>query len=344
MWKMDVTKRVLGVTLIMLFSTVTVFTIEGEPTVQAKGIESKTTVQPEKYAGYLWRLDAPNLDQLPRNFRTSNSPYRTDIDLAKTGREFIVQPTRQGLDALHASGSAEFSEDEFLKMLPVLQRQTSGSIYIVDLRQESHGLFNGNAVSWYGARDWGNLGKDVQEVTQDENARLQAAKGKTLLVAKLGKDKMPLDPQNMKVTDVRTEQQLIEAHGLHYFRIAATDHVWPSPMNIDRFMDFVKHLPKDAWLHFHCQAGMGRTTAFMAMYDMMRNPTVPFADIVSRQYLLGGNYVPYEVPNPKAGDWKADYYHQKARMIAKFYQYVQANYKDDFRTPWSVWLKTQTDL
>lgn len=54
---------------------------------------------------------------------------------------------------------------------------------------------------------------------------------------------------------------------------------------------------------FHCEAGEGRTTAYMAMYDMMKNPDVSLKDILYRQHLLGGNYVAYtiKIQNPVNG-------------------------------------------
>ena len=79
----------------------------------------------------------------------------------------------------------------------------------------------------------------------------------------------------------------------------------------------------------------------MAMYDMMRNPTVSLKDILYRQHMLGGNYVGYTVENPKKNDWKADYYNEKARMISLFYQYVQENQADNFKATWSQWLLRQ---
>ena len=74
------------------------------------------------------------------------------------------------------------------------------------------------------------------------------------------------------------------------------------------------------------------------MYDMMKNPDLPLTTILSRQYLLGGNYVVYRVAEPQAGDWKAAYYNQKADMVAKFYRYVQENKKNNFAKPWRDWL------
>lgn len=296
-------------------------------------------VNPKKFAGYIWRIDAENESKLPRNFRTMNSDFHTNIDVDKTGKDFNPRPTRDGLATLNASGSAEFSEKEFEAMLPVLKSQAKGPIYIVDLRQESHGFFNGTAVSWYGRNDWGNIGKTHDMALADESKRLKEAKGHTVVMSELDKHKLPSEPTEVKVKSVVSEEELVKRHGLHYFRITATDHIWPSPDNIDAFVTFVKGLPQDAWLHFHCQAGQGRTTAYMAMYDMMKNPDVSFGDILSRQYLLGGNYVAYTGSSKKGSDWKNHYYQEKAQMIEKFYQYVQENHASGFDVPWSKWLR-----
>ncbi|MDY2905446.1 MAG: protein tyrosine phosphatase, partial [Caecibacter massiliensis] len=93
------------------------------------------------------------------------------------------------------------------------------------------------------------------------------------------------------------------------------------------------------WLHFHCEAGMGRTTAFMNMYDMMKNPSVPLKDILYREYEIGGNYTAHTVFHPSPSDWKGPYYNEKSRMIRLFYQYVQENYQTNFARSWSSWLK-----
>lgn len=296
---------------------------------------------PAQYKGYVWRIDSKNRDKLPRNFRTANSAYRTDADPKKAGEGFETNPSRKGLATLYASGSAEFSVKEFDKMVPVLKAQAKGPIYIVDLRQESHGLINGTAVSWYGERDWGNLGKSKKNALRDEKTRLEAIRGKEVTMAKLSKEKKPVNPVTVKAESVMTEEQLVKSRGLRYFRIAATDHVWPSAENIDAFIRFTRKLPKNAWLHFHCQAGQGRTTAYMAMYDMMKNPDLSLGTILSRQYLIGNNYVAYRVAAPKDGDWKAAYYNQKADMVAKFYQYVQEQHADGFWMSWSKWLEKQ---
>lgn len=296
------------------------------------------------YSGYIWRIDAENRESLPRNFRTADGPFKQNLSANKAGKGFTPTPSRQGLDRLLMSGSAEFSAGEFKALQRALQAKAHGPFYVVDLRQESHGLFNGHAVSWYGERDWGNVGKTRQEALQDENQRLRQAKGKHILMAKLDKKKMPVNPQRNKIETAMSEQQLVESAGWHYLRLTDTDHVWPAAENIEAFVDFVRTLPQEAWLHFHCQAGKGRTTAYMVMYDIMKNPEVSLGDILSRQYLLGGAYVAYESKKAAPGQWKADYYHQKARMIEKFYNYVQDAHKDNFTLKWSKWLQEHEDI
>lgn len=145
----------------------------------------------------------------------------------------------------------------------------------------------------------------------------------------------------MTVRRVQTEQELAESKGVHYVRLANTDHLWPTPDEIDRFLAFVRTLPDDAWLHFHCEAGAGRTTAYMVMYDMMKNPDVSYRDIVYRQYEIGGNYTPHDVSRPKRGDWKGPYYHEKHEMVSLFYQYVQDQTKQGWSQSWSQWLQNK---
>ena len=293
------------------------------------------------YRGYYWKLDEKDKDELPRNFRLSDGKFQ-EMPAEKGGPALLAAPSREGLDTLHISASAEFSRSEWGRLWPVLRQKATGPIYVVDLRQESHGYFNGAAVSWCGKRNWGNVGKSPREVLRDEQKRLTEAKGKKVQV-KFEPKTQPKENISLEVRDVMTEKELVEQSGARYFRLTDTDHVWPADENIDKFIDFVKKLPDDAWLHFHCRAGKGRTTSYMAMYDMMRNPQVPCEDIISRQYLLGGAYLAFELQNPQPSQWRAKYYREKAQMIRMFYQYVQENRQSNFKVKWSKWLKAHKD-
>nr|WP_315410190.1 protein tyrosine phosphatase [uncultured Selenomonas sp.] len=299
------------------------------------GRASATEAPPRmRNAGYIWRIDADDVQGLPRNFRTMedefHAPYKKDMDDSYV-------PTREGLERLCASGSGEFSESGLQSLLEALAERTQMAICIVDLREESHGFFDGIAVSWYGERDWGNVGLTQEEALADEAERIHAAAGQMTAVAHLGGEKNPLDEHEIFVEEAQTEKELVEAAGLRYKRITATDHIWPSPAAVDEFVQFYKSLPEDIWLHFHCQAGEGRTTEFLAMYDILKNPAVPLQDILYRQCLLGGSYVAHVEPEGSTY-WKVPYYVEKAKHIALFYRYVQENEGAGFAVSWSAWL------
>lgn len=92
----------------------------------------------------------------------------------------------------------------------------------------------------------------------------------------LGKtDPKLFGPLTLTITKTQTEEQVVKEAGLRYVRFATTDSSWPEPQTVDRFVEFVRNLPENTWLHFHCHAGHGRTTSFVAMYDRMRNPQFP---------------------------------------------------------------------
>ena len=288
------------------------------------------------YEGYVWRVDTKKVDQLPRNYRSSNDVFKVPEKLNKEV-DLTYIPSRKGLDSLYISGSAQCSQLEFNQLMTKLKTMAKGPVYIIDLRQESHGLLNGNGVSWYGDRDWSNINKTYDQIIVDEKTRLKATLNKKTVLSVLDDDKKAADPQLEKITSALTEEEVVKNAGVNYFRITATDHIWPSPENIDRFMNFVKTLPQNSWLHFHCQAGEGRTTAYMVMYDMMKNPDVSLKDIVYRQYLIGGQYTMFTGSGKNS--WKNDYYAEKARIIPQFYRYVQENAVNGFKVRWSQWIK-----
>jgi Inositol hexakisphosphate len=90
------------------------------------------------------------------------------------------------------------------------------------------------------------------------------------------------------VKQASIERDLVSSADASYVRVAVTDHTRPVDEAVDRFIVAVRALPQNAWAHFHCEAGLGRTTTFIVLYDMLRNASrVSLEDIVQRQKLLG---------------------------------------------------------
>ena len=155
-------------------------------------------------------------------------------------------------------------------------------------------------------------------VLADEAQRIHALQGQDVTLVRLKTDKRSASTMTVEAGQVLTEAELAAQKGVMYVRFTATDHLWPDAGEIERFRRFVKTLPKDAWLHFHCVAGEGRTTAFMTMYDMLKKPDVPYEDIVLRQLRIGGVYTPFL--GKGLSTWKKPYYRAKKRGLEAFYR------------------------
>jgi hypothetical protein len=262
-------------------------------------------------------------------FKKVNPKYRFDPD---------YKPSTEGLDTLCISGSAQFSGPQFRRLASVLRKCAKGKdIYVIDLRQESHVLVNeGIPLSWYGSHNWANEGKTLKEIEADEAERFGAMIGRTIN-AYARKDDTPVAQMAINIKSVMTEKELVESEAFKYVRIPVQDHIWPPAEDIDAFISFVNRIgPGQAWLHFHCHAGKGRTSIMMIIYDMMRNPGVPMKDIAVRQTMVGGSYPLY---TEKSGSYKVPLYEEKARMLPLIYEYVQENRKTNYKVPWSLWLK-----
>ena len=247
----------------------------------------------------------------------------------------FFMPSTAGMDQLHISGSEQYSEEQFRELAGQLREMAGDDpVYIIDLRQESHGFLNGIPVSWYGNDNEQNIGMSLAEVEADEQQRFGSLPGTTITA--YSADSKKARSMEIPVETWMTEKELAESEGFGYLRLPATDHEWADPDLIDEFIAFVKTLDTDhVWLHFHCQAGMGRTGTFMCIYDMMKNPGVPLEDIVIRQAMTGSSYLLFPgIPGQK----KQEKYRKKSENIRLVYEYIQENRDSNYEVTWSEWL------
>ena len=71
---------------------------------------------------------------------------------------------------LRASGSRQLDFELYKEKLNLVATKVEegGTLYVVDLRQESHVFFNHRAVSWYADMDWANVGQSERWIRRDE--------------------------------------------------------------------------------------------------------------------------------------------------------------------------------
>lgn len=281
-----------------IISSILIFSLLSPLSISAKEVEQV----------YL-SLDYENTDSLPHNFRKT-----TDLSNVIKGGGNTT-----GLENLNISGSSQFTSLSFLNLKKNIN--TKNEFWDIDLRQESHGFINGNAVSWYGPGNKANAGLNYKEVIAKEAKQLSEIPfGKSIT---LDNGKHTLIP-----TVVENESKLVSSNNVKYLRIAVTDGDRPTDESVDQFVKFVTHLPNNYWLHFHCKEGIGRTTTFMSLFDMMKNSkNVSLDDIIKRQFLLGG----FNLFKP--GDEN-----KRVLFLRNFYKYTKEN-NDNFKTTWNDWIK-----
>lgn len=246
-----------------------------------------------------WRYEEKNKkDRLPKHFRTCLGTLDQTPINDHPLPEPDYMPSRTGLDELCISGSSRFSLKELKMLSDTINRLAPNRTKVmIDLRGECHGLVNGAHMSWYGKNNWSNIGRHRAEIVAEEDAIFAKLPGTTITTAEISSDNayQPVDIADMavKAGQTMTERQAVESFGWEYRRVTVLDHAFPCDEIIDQFLEIYRTLPANAWLHFHCHKGNGRTTTFMSFYDMLRNPDVPLKDILYRQAKLGGGNLYY---------------------------------------------------
>ncbi len=187
-----------------------------------------------------------------------------------------------------ASGSHQLDQREFLEVLAtrVVKQHKLKRIYLVDLREETHGFLDGIAVSWYADNDFANVGQKWSWIEADERLRLQMLQGESPLLFTLDMHApdnrcqqrvAPTSYTELKVGEAATEEKVAAwlakmlSVPVIYRRIPVTDHCAPSTRAIAALRKlWIEATQQDeSWVHFHCHGGDGRTTAFLALWDML---------------------------------------------------------------------------
>lgn len=249
---------------------------------------------------------------LPMHFRKT-----TDLNLLKDNSSLNLK----GMNRLNISGSQQFSKNNLPLLIAAID--TKLPITVMDLRQESHGFINGYAVSWADEKNNANANLTREQVLQDESSKLRSIKLNTPVTIYNSTEEVIIP------ASVQDENQLVSSRNLSYIRITVRDGGIPTDDMVDYFIESIKKLPKDSWVHFHCKEGVGRTGTFMIMYDMAKNYMNASADEIIKRQIALANY-------NKANE---DFYKpERILFLNKFYEYCRAN-GNSFNTKWSDWKK-----
>lgn len=259
----------------------------------------------------------------PRNFRSTKYCLTAQ------------KPDMTGLCQLNIMGSGAFNALQLQKVLSDIPE----SIHIIDLRKESHAYLNDQPISWYQFANWGNLDLEPDIIVAKESYLRQslAQPPEGVKISKITKNEQgiptPYYIHHTPVHRLHSEEEWLKNKNIQYERIYVNNHMHPEPQEVDRFLAVIKTILPDTWIYFHCRAGRGRTTLFMAMYDMWHNAKhVSFHDILHRQHLLGGTDLKVL---PEAAHYQFEAIKNRYKFLKLFYTYA----KYHRHQPWSEWLQ-----
>jgi len=142
-------------------------------------------------------------------------------------------------------------------------------------------------------------------------------------------------------TDVHPELVVPEAieaqkHGFSYANPKVGSKFISSDETIDDLVKVLEDLPANAWVHFHCHYGKGRTSMMLVMYDMMKNaPLVSLENIVKRQQLLGSEDL-LDTDVWEGGSYTKKQLEDRKTFITQFYDFI-CQRKAGGIQEWSAW-------
>jgi hypothetical protein len=282
---------------------------------------------------------------LPKRFRTSHdviSDNDESLDL-------------KGYADLNISGSGQFGRNEWTTLQKTLNSKftvSNDNIYVIDLREEAHVFVNNTSITITSDdikkdhlkfENFVGKSPDQIQIFEDELSRyLQSKKGMNVYKV-IEKKETNLNKKYKKAdVDIKeslTERDLVQKNGSHYIRFSVTDHRRPTDELVDSFLDFLNNLPKDSWLHFHCRGGVGRTSSFMLMMDIIKNgENLSLDTLVKRNLYFGGSKSLFDLKEVSTGKFKDGLVRRD--FLIDFYSFVK-DPNGYGKTKWSEWVKTK---
>ncbi|MDV4151462.1 phosphatase [Clostridium sp. AL.422] len=255
----------------------------------------------------------------------TNLPFMSDKFLILDSKKNYKLPPRfRIIEDLNISGTAQFRPSQIDNIKVAIN---DPKITIIDLRQESHGFFDDSPIRYYSFYQIINNNLNSSETENSEEVVLsELPLNENIPIFKVTGEYL----ESIKASIILNEHTLCNNNSLGYKRFAVKDNSIPTPETVDDFISFIKNIDDDIHLLFHCDAGDGRTTMFMAMYQMMKNErNLSLSTILNDQITVGGIVLTDNTA--------------RATFLEYFYNYTLENKNTNFETNYSSWLKNITD-
>ena len=139
---------------------------------------------------------------------------------------------------------------------------------------------------------------------------------------------------------VVSEEEEAKTYNFGYKKVNIGSTFVSSDEDIDSIVAFYDSVPTNAWLHFHCSHGKGRTSIMLVMLDTLKNaPQVALKDIVKRQHLLGSENL-FNTEVWENGTYTKEKLEHRKKFVEKFYAFI-CQRKAGGLQKWSDWHQAQ---
>lgn len=307
---------------------------------------------PKKINAWVWDRPSRMADVLLQQLEFLNS---------------FTLPTGSG-----CSGSRQPTKSDFIYILNnsnilgiSLGRKKIEKIVFFDLRQELHlhtdvGPVGAAAITIADENSDSEEQYQVSELFfQDEDALKRIIltwPWRVFTEIKIKKNKDPtllhnsviFEPGIFEFAMVQTELEIIQQLNndpnkdyvqLEYRRLSIKDHGIPGTAEVEDFVQFAIDAAKsNTWVHFHCHGGKGRTSTFIAMYNLIYSRLNPDCGL--------NDFMILSHPKLSAENNKVDVgsgQGERVKFINSFRNYIEAITSDLLAgNPiklWSVWLE-----
>lgn len=277
----------------------------------------------------------------PRRYRASTDSFSKHFDtyLSKPHLPPLPPPAMVGYAETRMSGSSQFGLHQ-LKRLP-----RNLPLIVVDLRMEAHGFIDDLPVSFFCPKNWDRLDVPPRELAGQEQRDLKRLKKRGWVKAyrKLPNSETIGRPRIIRFKRVRTQAEALAHHGIRYERIPIPDHRRPRDEQITQLITLFEAMAAEPhWMHFHCQAGKGRTTTAMIMWDMFQNAgRLALEDILHRNYIYSKIHL--DDLRSIEDSYRRPFVEERTLFLRAFYQYCRHRSRTT-RGNWTSFLASQLDV
>ncbi len=231
------------------------------------------------------------------NFRTTQDP------ISSTQHVNLI-----GLRELRASGSAPIRFSELQKRTSHIKEPK----IIVDGMAELHGFIKGIPTTFF--------------AYQRKSPNLKHVLRRWIFTG----------TSQVRPDLVMTEEEEAKKYGFSYKKLTIGSKFIAPDKDIDEIMDFYENLPQNAWLHFHCAQGKGRTSMLLVLLDIVKNaPKVSLEDIVKRHHVLGSENLMI-IDAWKKGSYTKKQLEERKEFLMKFYSFICQKKAGEIQR-WSDW-------